>query len=341
MISYRSGKVLIVDDQEDNLVLLRKLLEREGYRDILALQSGAQVWEAVQDFGPDIVLLDLFMPQVDGFEVLRTLRARLPQDQFLPVLVLTADGRPESRQRALALGAKDFLTKPFDVVEVSLRVANLLESRAMYLSLQGENRQLNALVRSRTHELAQSRLEVLERLAHAAEYRDDETGEHVRRVAALSASLAHARGLGQELTEQIERASALHDVGKIGIPDAILRKPGPLDPAERRTMQAHTTIGKKLLEGGRSEFLLRAEEIAYAHHERWDGRGYPQGLSGEQIPLSARIVALADVHDALIHERPYKAAWPAERALEEIRRGRGTHFDPELTELFLELELPS
>ncbi len=326
-----------MDDQKTNLLLLARLLERGGYHQISTLADSRAVIPVVRDFLPDIILLDLHMPGMDGFAVLELLAAEISPEDFLPIIVLSADAAAESRKRALSLGAKDFLNKPFDEIEVRLRVRNLLDARAMYQSLQSQNRNLEVQVRHRTLELENSRFEVLDRLGRAAEYRDDVTGGHIRRVATHAARLATALGLPSASVEQIRRTSALHDVGKIGIPDAILRKQGLLTLEEQRVMRTHTEIGQQLLEGAESDLCRLAEQIAYAHHERWDGRGYPRGLVAGEIPLAARIVALADVYDALIQERPYKPSWPAEQARAEVAKGRGTHFDPELTDLFLQL----
>jgi putative two-component system response regulator len=200
------------------------------------------------------------------------------------------------------------------------------------------NDALASEVRSRTRDLRDTEIEIIERLGQAVESRDEETGDHIARIGSLCRRLARAAGLSADEAELLERASAMHDVGKIAIPDDILRKPGPLDPEERAVMERHTTIGAELLAGSRSTLVQAAEVIARSHHERWDGTGYPAGLAGEEIPLAGRICAICDVFDALISNRPYKAAWPVELALEEIRQQGGRHFDPRLTELFLALD---
>jgi putative two-component system response regulator len=251
------------------------------------------------------------------------------------VLVLTADATPEAKHKALSLGARDFLSKPLDPLEVTLRVNNLLETRFLYRALLEENRRLEERVQERTRELQQAQLEILERLARAAEYRDDETGEHVRRVAVNAAHVAEALGLPQEQVGMIRSAAPLHDLGKIGIPDAILRKPAKLTPEEFAVIKTHATIGAELLSGGRSELSRVAERIARSHHERWDGSGYPDGLAGEEIPLEGRIVAVVDVFDALTSERPYKSAWPLEEALAEIEAQAGRQFDPRVVQALL------
>jgi putative two-component system response regulator len=272
--------------------------------------------------------------------VLNALRPELAVDYSLPVIMLTGDSRTEVRQQALAGGARDFLVKPFDGVEVLLRLGNLLETRFLHLALKEQNRQLEGMVLARTRQLDESQLEVLERLASAAEFRDDDTGRHTQRVALLSEALARAIGLEEEEASLIRRAAPLHDVGKIGIPDQILHKPARLTEQEFVVMRTHTTIGAQILAGGQTDLIRRAERIARSHHERWDGEGYPDGLAGGAIPVEARVVAIADFFDALTHARPYRPAWPLERVTAEISGLRGRHFDPRLAEEFLKLPLP-
>lgn len=331
------GRILIVDDQPSNIELLQRLLHRAGYRQIRATTDSREAIALVSEYDPDVILLDLQMPELDGFAVLDALRPRLVGGNLLPVLMLTADGSDETTQAALSRGAKDFLAKPFHPVEVVLRVRNLLETRLLHRLLEDQNRTLESKVRERTRELEESQIEVLDRLATAAEFRDDDTGQHTRRVGELSARLAREIGSAEELVEILRRAAPLHDVGKIAIPDHILRKPGALTTPEREIMCTHTTIGARLLSGGRSILLHTAERIARSHHEWWDGGGYPDGLAGEAIPLAARIVAVADYLDALTHDRPYRQAWPLERAIAGIEEGRGGHFDPVIVDALLAL----
>jgi putative two-component system response regulator len=254
----------------------------------------------------------------------------------MPVVVLTADDSAASRQRALSLGASDFLTKPLDGIEVVLRIGNLLRIRMLHGALRERNRTLEFRVRERTQALEAAQMEILERLAQAAELHDDDTGSHTRRVGLAAARLGERLGLAPGEVSRLERTAPLHDVGKIGMPDSILRKPGPLSPAEREEMERHAEIGARLLSGGSTEHVRMAEEIARSHHERWDGRGYPAGLSGESIPLSARIVSVVDVFDALAHDRPYRAALPAARAAAMVAAGAGTQFDPGIVRAFLQ-----
>jgi putative two-component system response regulator len=277
------------------------------------------------------------MPHLDGFEVMSLLRAQVQREEYLPILVLTTDVSAESRARALTIGAKDFVNKPFDRGEVELRIRNLLETRFVYRELRKNNENLEIMVGQRTADLEEARLEILERLAVAAEYRDDTTGQHTRRVGRVSALISRALGLSREEVELMERAAPLHDVGKIGVPDQILLKGGRLTPEEFSLMKTHTHIGAKILGGSSNKLLQFAEEIALYHHEHWDGSGYTPGLAGASIPLSARIVAIADVYDSLTHERPYKRAWSKEEAVTEIKAGTGSHFDPDVVGAFMEI----
>lgn len=320
----KNARILIVDDQEANVRLLEGILKRAaGYHALRSTTDPREVMSLYVEFKPDLILLDLHMPHVDGFGVMEQLKEIVPEDVFLPILVLTADVTPEAKQRALASGAKDFLAKPFDPTEVLLRIKNLLETRSLHLELRAQ--------------LSDAHLEVIDRLAIAAEYRDDETGEHIKRVGQTSALVARALRLPPEQVLLIRRAATLHDVGKIGIPEHILLKPGRLTPDEFNVMKSHTTIGAKILSGGHFPLLQMAEVIALTHHERWDGSGYPRGLKGEATPLLGRIVAVADVFDILTHPRPYKKAWLAEEAIAELQRASGTQFDPSVVEVFLGL----
>ncbi|HEX6268767.1 MAG TPA: two-component system response regulator [Anaerolineales bacterium] len=334
--AFTTARILIIDDQSSNVLLLESILQEEDYTAYRGITDSRRALSVYLDYRPDLILLDLQMPYLDGFEVMNQLRARVPPGAFLPVLVLTADITPETKRQALAEGATDFLTKPFDPAEVTLRIRNLLQTRALHLQLQDQNELLEQRVRERTAELEETQLEILERLALAAEYRDDDTGEHTKRVGEMSAQIAQALGLPEAEVELVRRAAPLHDVGKIGIPDTVLLKPGKLTPEEFALMQTHTTLGAKMLSGGQFSLLQRAEEIALTHHERWDGTGYLR-LRGESIPIAGRIVAVADVFDALTSARPYKEAWPRAQALEEIQRQSGRQFDPRVVEAFLQV----
>jgi putative two-component system response regulator len=338
--AYPSAHILIVDDQEANVAVLEAMLETAGYTQLSSLADGREVAAFYTTHAPDLILLDLHMPHLDGFAVLARLGLLIPPDSYLPILVLTADITPEAKQRALGLGARDFLTKPFDRTEVCLRIKNLLETRLLHLGLQDQNRLLEARVRERTQALLQAQQEIIERLALAAEYRDDETGRHAQRVGETAALLARALGVPTAQVELIRRAAPLHDVGKIGIADQILLKAGPLTGEELERMRRHAAIGAGILSGSTFALLQVAEEIALSHHERWDGSGYPGGLAGAAIPLAGRIVALADVYDALTHARPYKQAWSVDEALAEIERQRGLQFDPRVVDAFWSIMAP-
>lgn len=335
--TLRNATILVVDDQQANVTLLERMLDRAGYARVHGTTRSADVLDMVGALEPDILLLDLHMPQPDGFRIL----SRLQEGEVapdLPVLVLTADSSPEVKRDAFESGASDLLTKPFDYSEVLLRLRNLLTTRFLQMDLRRQNEVLDEKVRERTRELESTRLDALERLARAAEFRDDDTGQHTRRVGNLSAGIAAALGLSRSRAELIRLAAPLHDIGKIGIPDAILLKPDRLTPEERRVMEGHTEIGAQLLTGGNSALMEVAEVIARHHHERWNGGGYPSGLAGEEIPLVARIVSVADVYDALSHDRPYREARPRKRVLERIRAESGEHFDPRVVDAFLGMQ---
>jgi putative two-component system response regulator len=335
--TLHSARILIVDDQDLNVHLLERILKLAGYSWIEGTTDPRQAIGLFDVFQPDLMLLDLHMPGMDGFAVMEALGRRTPGGVYLPILAITGDITPETKLRALSAGARDFVSKPFDNTEVVLRIKNLLETRFLYLQLQHQNLALEAKVRERTCELEQAQIEILQRLALAAEFRNDETGQHTQRVGQLAAQLACILGLPEEQVELIRRAAPLHDLGKIGIPDSILLKPDVLTTDEMQQMKGHAAIGARILSGGRHTLLRMAEEIAYTHHERWDGSGYPQGLAGEAIPLTGRIVAVADAFDALRHERPYKRAMPVADVLKEIARQRGDKFDPCVVDALLRL----
>ncbi len=331
--ALRTANILIVDDQEANVRLLERILQQAGFDNVKSTTDSRLALPLYTGFRPDLVLLDLHMPDVDGFQVMEELRPRI-EGTYLPILVLTADITSEVKQRALAGGAKDFLTKPVDATEVVLRIRNLLETRMLHLQLQDQNEILEEKVLDRTRELEQAQIEILERLALAAEYRDDDTGQHTYRVGETSGHIARALVLPDAQVELIRRAAPLHDVGKIGIPDNILLKPGKLTPDEFEVMKTHTTIGVRILSGSKFPLLQLAREIALAHHERWDGAGFPEGLTGEAIPLEARIVAVADAYDAMTSNRPYRKALSKEEAWGILWDGAGTQWDERVVEAF-------
>lgn len=332
--NLRKARILIVDDEQVNIELLECTLVPAGYTNYLTTTDPRQVLPLYGKFQPDLILLDLMMPHLDGFAVLQQIGARIPEGNYLPILVLTAETNSEARQRALSTGANDFLTKPFDRTEVLLRVKNLLETRFLHLRLQEQNQTLEEKVQQHTGELREARMEILHRLAMTSEYREDPTGEHPKRVGETSAVLARAIGLPKTRVELIRLAAALHDIGKVGIPENLLLKPDKLTPEEYEHIKTHTVIGARMLSGSQVPLLQLAEEIALYHHERWDGSGYAH-LEGEAIPIAARIVAIADTFDVLTHERPYRGARLAREAAEEIRDQSGRQFEPRLVNAFL------
>jgi putative two-component system response regulator len=330
---FTQARILIVDDESTNVDLLKRLLGRAGFTRLDSTTDSRQAGEMFERLGPDLVLVDLHMPHMDGLQVIDEL-TRLGHATYLPILMLTGDIAPEARREALSRGAKDFVNKPFHADEVLLRIRTLLETRFLYLKIQSQNQALEAKVRDRTEELEAAQIEILERLASACDFRDDKTGQHPQRVGQMAALVAREIGMSSADVALIRRAAPLHDVGKISISDAILLKVGRLTPEEFTTVKTHTTIGARILSGSRFSLLKLAEEIAFTHHERWDGSGY-HGMAGEGIPIVGRIVSIADVFDALTQKRPYKAAWTVEDAVAEIERQRGHQFDPAIVDAFL------
>ena len=328
-------RILIVDDDASNIDLLHNLLDIGGYDIVRTAMGGREAIKEAASFDPDLILLDLQMPDIDGYAVLDKLRRSANSGVYLPILVVTADATRTARKRALELGASDFLTKPVDATEVLLRVKNFLVMRAMSLELNSRNFDLEEKVKARTQELEETQVEIVERLALAGERRDDQTGEHTRRVGDLAAAIAQALGLTKRKVHLIRLAARLHDLGKIGTPDSILLKPGKLTADEFQEMQAHCDVGASILAHSKTPLLQMAEKIAHCHHERFDGSGYPRGLARSAIPIEARIVSVADVYDALTNERPYKEAWPIAAAISEIQSKSGTQFDPQVVTAFL------
>lgn len=334
LLNRRKPRLLIVDDEQANIDVLRRVLSGAGLGHISSTSDPTKAVGLFLSETPDLVILDLHMPVMDGFDVLTALREALPPESFPSVLMITGDNSTVTREHALAGGAKDFITKPFDVQDVRLRIGNLLETSELQWALRQQNVVLASTLRDQTVELEEARIESVERLALVAELRDDVTGQHNARVARMACAIAEAIGPRSGSAELLGRVAALHDIGKIGIPDCILLKTGPLSPSEWDTMKTHTTIGARILSSGRSEFMHLAQEIAQSHHERWDGTGYPDGLMGTRIPLAARIVSIADVFDALSSDRPYRPAYTVEDSCRAIERGSRTMFDPSLVEVF-------
>jgi putative two-component system response regulator len=331
--AFRNARILIVDDEINNVDMLRRVLEREGFLRIESTTDPREAASLYVQHRPDLILLDLHMPHLDGLDVMGQLN-EIAEASYLPILILSGDLTPEARRDALSRGAKDFVVKPFQQDELLLRIKTLLETRILYLQIQSQNQLLEAKVRERTRALEEAQIEIVARLAVAAEFRDDNTGQHTQRVGQMSALLATELGLPDSQVSLLRRAAELHDVGKIGVPDRILMKMGKLTPEEFAVVKTHTTIGARILSGGKFPLLRLAEEIAFTHHEQWDGSGYA-GIRGADIALAGRIVTVADVFDALTQQRPYKPAWPVGDAIAEIDRQRGRQFDPGVVDAFM------
>ena len=326
-MSGEKKTVLVVDDTPENIDLLSAVLS--PYFKVKAAMNGALAIKIAQGKNkPDIILLDVMMPDLDGYEVCRRLKKDV-STAAIPVIFVTAKSEIEDEQKGFDLGAADYIAKPISPPIVVSRVK-------AQIALYDQARHLEALVAQRTEDLHHMRLEIIRRLGKAAEYKDNETGMHVIRMSYFSKFLAEKLDVSEEWIDLLHNAAPMHDVGKIGIPDSILLKPGRLDPQEWEIMQKHAQFGCEIIGDSDEPLLNMAREIALYHHEKWDGSGYPQGIKGEAIPLSARIVAITDVFDALTSERPYKKAWSEERAIALIESEAGKHFDPTLVPLFLE-----
>jgi len=333
---FPDAKILIVDDDATSIRLLKKILTEAGYTNLSATRDPNRVQKLYSEIEPDLLVLDLHMPHMEGFKIMDQLR-EVEKSDYLPILVISQERNRVIQFSALEAGAKDFLVKPYDSIEVLLRIRNFLEVRKLHNEVRDQNKTLEKRVQERTEQLHQSQKDVIQRLSRAVEYRDSETGTHTMRMAQFTYFLAWAVGLSPIECEILSTASSLHDVGKIGIPDKILQKSGKLTSEEWEIMKTHTTIGAELLSGSASMFLKLGEEIALTHHEKWNGTGYPKGLKGEKIPLAGRICGICDVFDALTSKRPYKEAWSIDEALKEIKKGSGQHFDPNIVDCFFKI----
>ncbi len=342
----KQANILVVDHQKLNIAMIKRVLHRDGYADVQATQDPFSVVSYCDEENIDLIILDIKMPKLDGFGVINSLKEELGDENVPPVLIVTDVSDQVFRREALTYGARDYIIRPFDLREFLARVHNLLEVRQAHQMVNFQKDILEEKVQERTRELREahdelqeSRLDVVWRLGRAAEYRDNETGLHIIRMSQIAAVLGRAYGMEEEEADLLLVASPMHDIGKLGIPDGVLLKPGKLDDDERKVMQSHAQIGADILVGGNSDLMIMAYEIALTHHEKWDGSGYPNGIQGEDIPLSGRISAIADVFDALTSERPYKKAWSVDEAMDLIRSESGKQFEPRLVEL-LEEKLP-
>lgn len=353
----KTAKIMIVDDEPLNVMTFRQHLKMEGYENFVTTSNAREALPLLRSERPDVMLLDIRMPEISGLDILRVIGLD-PQLQHIPVLILTAASDPTTRKQALDLGASDFLQKPIDPSELLPRVRNAVVIKKHFDMASSEATRLEQQIERRTRQLEATRQQLILCLARAAEHRDNDTGNHVIRVGRYTSIIARQMGYPENRLEMLEQAAQLHDVGKIGIPDSILFKPGklgfdeyelmkrhcalgrqiiePISEKEWNIMKTHTRIGESMLHVRSSSLLMLAARIAQTHHERWDGHGYPLGLQGEDIPLEGRIVAVADVFDALSSKRPYKDPFPRQKCFEILREGRGTQFDPAVIDAFFD-----
>ncbi|MEZ6130306.1 MAG: response regulator [Planctomycetaceae bacterium] len=351
----KDARIMIVDDEPLNIMTFRQHLKGDGYHNFITTDNPRQALVMIREQHPDVLLLDIHMPEISGLDIVRVM-ALDPATQHIPVLILTAATDPRVRRQALDLGASDFLAKPVDPDELLPRVRNAIILKQHYDMVANEAARLEQQVERRTRQLEATRQQLILSLARAAEHRDNDTGNHVIRVGRYAALIASALNYPENKLSMLEQAAQLHDVGKIGIPDSILFKPGKLDLDQYELMKRHCAIGKQIIEPisekdwevlkthtrrgesllhvRSSPLLMLAARIAQTHHEKWDGSGYPLGLAGEDIPLEGRIVAVADVFDALSSARPYKRPFSREKCFEILEEGRGRHFDPQVLDAF-------
>jgi putative two-component system response regulator len=326
-------RILVVDDEPKIREVIQRLLQREGYT-CEAAATGRAALDRLADGEPvSLVVSDIHMPEMSGMELLAEMRDRYPD---VGVLMVTGVDDRKVGIQALKLGAFGYVTKPFDLNELAINVASALERRRLALLARAAHDHLEGEVRRRTEQIRRREEEIALRLVAAAEFRDSDTGAHVRRIGLYSAALARLLGWDEAQVDDLRVAAMMHDIGKIGVPDSILLKPGPLLPQEFEVIKGHTLIGARILDSSDIPMLRTAREIALSHHERWDGSGYPRGLSGVSIPESARIVAVVDVYDALVHDRVYRAAMPEPRVLEMIRELSGRQFEGRVADAFLD-----
>jgi len=326
-MSDHRASILVIDDTPENIDLLVEILKEE-YR-VRAAINGAQGLKIARlTNAPDLILLDIMMPGIDGFEVCRQLKED-PTTSHIPIIFVTAKITTADEIKGFELGAVDYITKPISPPVVLARVKT-------HLALYDQNRELDRKVRQQTKAIHETRLKIIQRLGRAAEFKDDDTGMHVIRMSHYARVLGIAAGMSETAADMLLDAAPMHDIGKIGIPDSILQKPGTLDEQEWNTMQTHAQMGQDIIGDDDSELLRMAAAVAISHHEHWDGSGYPNNLSGEKIPMVGRIVAIADVFDALTSVRPYKESWSVEDAVTHLQAQAGKQFDPRLVSLFVE-----
>jgi len=335
--------ILVVDDQVQNIELLEAHLVPHGYEIIRAV-NGEDALDKLSGNQIDLILLDIMMPGMDGFEVTRRVR-QSKKNHLLPVILVTALWETEDRIKGIEAGCDDFISKPIDKLELLARIRSLLKVKDYNDLMLNYRTELESEVTARTEQLNQAllrlktaSLDTIYRLSMASEYKDEDTGAHIKRMSRYSAAVARRMGLDENIIETILYAAPMHDLGKIGIPDQILMKPGKLDLAEWKIMKMHTVIGAKILQGSDAEFIKLGESIALSHHEKWDGSGYPNGDKGLEIPIAGRIVAIADVFDALTSKRPYKEPFSIEKSLAIVKEERGTHFDPNVVDAFFDIQ---
>ena len=333
LLDIKTARILIVDDDQVDLELIRNVLIKNDFNNVSITQNFQKGLEYYQNNITDIILLCI---ENTAFNPIEKIKAFSFTEYNLnpPLLVMSTCNEKKYRLNLLSNGAKDFICKPLDLDELLIKIRNFLEMHLMHKEIDEHNKTLDRIVKTRTNELLATQKEIIERLGIASEYKDTDTGWHTKRVGHYAECLAKTMGFNEDVCEDLLLGAPLHDIGKIGVPDKILLKPGKLDPDEWKIMQQHTSIGFEILKGSKSRLLKNAEIIALTHHERWDGQGYPQGLKNIETHWYGRITAIADVYDALTMNRPYKKAWSDEDAIELINNGRGTQFDPELVDAF-------
>ncbi|MGL4610073.1 MAG: response regulator [Trueperaceae bacterium] len=331
-----NATILIVDDEPAMTLLLTRILQKAGYQNITSVNHPKDALELLETFQPDLLCTDKQMPTMTGLQLIEAVR-KTYSVQDLPIIMLTADSHDDSEAEALSKGANDFISKPYKPTQIHPRVKNALLNHFLTLELRQSNDHLEEKVRERTRALESAYLETLERLVLATEQRDDITGKHALRVGKLSADVAEKLGLSKSELSLLRLAAPLHDIGKVSIDNSILQKRGKLTDEEYQSMKKHVEAGVKILTKSNNKLLQLAEIIALTHHERWDGSGYPKGLKGDDIPIVGQIVAVADVFDVLMSERPYKEAWPLEAAIEEITKNSGKWYSPRVVHAFLQV----